>query len=296
MPYTTNPSLPKLRAKAIKLMRQNNWSIRKTAKYFGFNPSTILRWNRKVPLGGSHEIPTNSSRPKHHSKQLNKEIIKKIIDLRIATKGRCSEVIHQELVNQGVIVSLNSVKRTLDRNCLLRKRSPWQRYHQNIERPKVANLGDLVEIDTIHLMKTPKEKIYVYTLLDVNSRWAFAWASARINAQRSINFVKQAKEASPFNFSCLQSDNGSEFSQHFTERVKTTHRHSRVRQPNDNAHLERFNRTIQHECLNYLPKDVKLINRELPKYLEYYNQDRLHLGLGLKTPNQIIAKCCQAIG
>lgn len=296
MPYTTNPKMPKLRARAIQIMRKNNWTIRQTARYFGFNPSTISKWNHRIPLGGSHEIPTRSSRPKSHPKRLKPEVVKRIIEIRKNTNGRCSEVIHQYLANEGIRVSLNSVKRTLDRNYLLKKRSPWKRCHRTVKRPNIANAGDLIELDTIHLMKNDKERIYVYTLIDVYSRWAYAYAAERINVWKSIKFVRNAKQKLPFSFNCLQSDHGSEFSQHFSERIRISHRHSRVRKPNDNAHLERFNRTLQTEFLNKLPANVNIINRLLPKYLKYYNEERLHLGLNLKTPLEYLGQCCQAIG
>ena len=144
-------------------------------------------------------------------------------------------------------------------------------------------------------MQSGENRLYVYTLLDVFSRWAHALATDRINTHKSLYFVRQAVRKSPFNFICLQSDNGPEFSQTFTQRIKITHRHSRVRKPNDNAHLERFNRTIQHEFLNKMPVDVKKINQSLPNYLKYYNEERLHLGIGLKTPTQILTGCFQAI-
>ncbi|MBK6698372.1 MAG: hypothetical protein IPG55_00435 [Saprospiraceae bacterium] len=36
--------------------------------------------------------------------------------------------------------------------------------------------------------------------------------------------------------------------------------------------------------------NVKDINCALKKYLRYYNYERLHLGLNLKTPSQFIRK------
>ena len=90
----------------------------------------------------------------------------------------------------------------------------------------------------------------------------------------------------PFSIALLQSDNGSEFSRLFSQRARVAHRHSRVRRPNDNAHLERFNRTLQDELVRSLPVDVDILNRELPKYLSYYNLKRHHFGLNLKTPLQ----------
>ena len=66
------------------------------------------------------------------------------------------------------------------------------------------------------------------------------------------------------------------------------HRHSSVRQPNDNAHLERFNRTIQEECLSRVPRSLASYQREIPAYLHYYNTERPHMGLEMRTPEDII--------
>lgn len=295
MSYSLNPQLPKVRAKAVEMVR-HGYSVTETARYFGYSKGAVSKWLKRAPIGRVSIIQTRSSRPKSHPRKISSEITRKIIDLRIATNGRCSEVLHQHLLNEGISISLNSVKRTLKRNGLIKARSPWKKYHFSGERPKAVKPGDLVQLDTIHLMKSEKKRIYIYTLIDVYSRWAYAWASKRMSAGNTLQFVHQATKKSSFNFNHLQSDHGPEFSSFFTCRVKTKHRHSRVRKPNDNAHLERFNRTLQNEFLRYLPTDVKIINKQLPGYLRYYNEQRLHLGLNLKTPIQILNNRFQAIG
>ena len=86
----------------------------------------------------------------------------------------------------------------------------------------------------------------------------------------------------------LQSDHGPEFSHWFVSQVKKNHRYTRIRKPNDNAHIERFNRTLREECLDQLPPTVAAINQALPEYLSYYNGKRLHMGLEFKTPLEVI--------
>ncbi|MFH0928368.1 MAG: integrase core domain-containing protein [bacterium] len=163
-------------------------------------------------------------------------------------------------------------------------------------RPDVLKQGDLVQIDTIHILNPEGKRVYVFTLLDVFSRWAYAKAYEKADTQTALNFVKKAEQIASFPFRTLQSDHGSEFSQYFTEQVCSIHRHSRVRRPNDNAHLERFNRTIQEECLDRVGKTVDDLNKALKIYLPYYNEKRLHFGLKLQTPLQILMKqCFQAI-
>jgi len=293
MAYTLNPYLPKVRRDAADLVRRG-WGVRQVARYVGVSPGTITKWVKKAKIYGHVAIPTLSSKPKHHPKQLSDELVWKIFHKRLAIK-RTAEVVQQELVNEGVPVSLSSVKRTLDRLGLLKKRSPWKRYRAPMDRPNAEKQGDLVEVDTIHL-PTPEGRVYVFTILDVFSRWAYARAYKRATARTAKNFVALAQAASSFPFKVIQSDNGSEFGGWFSSHINAIHRHSRVRRPNDNAHLERFNRTIQEECLDAVPRTTKDLNTAIKKYIPYYNEKRLHMGLKLQTPFQVLTtKCFQAI-
>ena len=295
MAYTTNPHLPRIRKEAAQLLIRKGWSTRKVARHFGFNQSTIVRWFKKSKKYGYHNIPTLSSRPKHHPKELKKDVVKKIIELRLKTK-RTSEVVHQMLKQEGVEVSLNSVRRTIDRHGLMKKRSPWKRYHPHVDRPYPLKPGDLVQMDTIHRMIGKKRRLYVFVIIDVYSRWVYAKAFAKMNAATSIKFLKQAELRSAFAFQMLQSDHGPEFGKWFVEHIKKNHRYTRIGKPNDNAHIERFNRTVQEECLDKIPTNVRSINCALKKYLQYYNHERLHLGINLKSPMQLITNRFQAIG
>jgi transposase InsO family protein len=246
-----------------------------------------MKWVRYTKKHGYRAITTRSSRPKRHPKELSDEMVRKIVAKRLELK-RSAEVIHFALKEAGVVVSISSVKRTLDRHGLLKKRSPWKRRHVSVSRPQVEKPGDLVQLDTIHLMRNDGTRMYVFTGLDVRTRFAHAWAFERANTRTALCFLRRMKKIAPFSFRMLQSDHGSEFSTSFSERARIEHRHSRVRRPNDNAHLERFNRTIQEECLDALPKDTTVINRNLPKYLRYYNEKRHHFGLNLQTPLQVV--------
>lgn len=294
MAYTTNPNAPKVRGQAVQCVVKG-MGVRTTARRFGVTPGCISKWMAKAKVRGYGAIPTLSSRPKHHPNELPPEIIDKIVETKLRLK-RCAEVVHKTLGNEGVVVGLSSIKRTFDRLYLTKKKSPWKRPHFSGPRPEAENPGDLVQIDTIHLMVNEKKRIYVYTLIDVCSRWTYAFTVEKISARNSITFVKLAQRKAPFKFKCIQSDNGPEFSTYFSQNLGVHHRHTRVRRSNDNAHIERFNRSIQEECIDHLPKKVLTIAKALPKYLKYYNEERLHFGIELQAPIQVInRKCFQAI-
>ena len=276
MSYTLNPYLPRLRRDVCMYVRY--YGLRKASRRFGILPGTISKWWKKYRVLGHHPIPTKSSRPKHHPKQLSEEVIQKIIEVRLRIK-RTSEVVHQELLNQGIKVSLNSVRRTIDRHGLMKKRSPYKRFHPHVDRPGALKAGDLVQIDTIHIMTGKKSRIYVFVLLDVFSRWAYARAYEKMSGAVSLEFVREAEKKAGFRFNMLQSDHGPEFGKWFVSQIRKSHRYTRIGKPNDNAHIERFNRTIQEECLDKLPRLVSVLNNNIRKYLEYYNNERLHLGI-----------------
>ena len=285
MAYSKNPYLPRVRMSAVLLARKG-WSVRQTARYIGVSPGTVSKWLKKAGRVVDYRrgIPTLSSRPHHVPGRIDPEIEKAIIQERKRT-NRCGQVIHHVLTAKyGISVSLSTVHRVLDRNGLTKKYSPWKRRHILLPRPDIALPGDLLELDTIHRMVNPSRRMYVYTMIDLASRWAYGWASDRINVWRSLTFVRSSKKDSRFVFKAIQTDHGAEFSQHFTERVGIIHRHSRVRKPNDNGHVERFNRTLKEECLNGLPNNVRIYNRAVKDYLNYYNRERSHMGINYLTP------------
>jgi transposase InsO family protein len=288
MAYTTNPKMPRLRMQAVDLLRQG-WSVRQVSRYTGFSIGAISKWSKKAPDDARMVIPTVSSRPHSCPHATSAAVEDRIAALRLKHR-RCAEVVQHLLRQENIHVSLRTVKRVLKRRGLIKERSKHRKIRISPKRPIAAVAGDLVQLDTIHIHTFDGRRFYIYTLLDVHSRWAWAKVSMRITAGRTVRFLREAQEHAPFSFKMLQTDHGTEFSRHFTKYAKTAHRFSRVRRPNDNAHLERFNRTIQEECLYYLKQEPRVYQAAIRRYLPFYNNERPHLGLDLKSPS----KCFQA--
>ncbi|MDA0376034.1 MAG: integrase core domain-containing protein [bacterium] len=287
MPYTSNPHMPQVRMDAVKMVRKGH-SMRSVALHFGYNVSTISKWVTRAPDDGRMTIPTQSSRPHTQPNALPQSTIDLILELRLK-RHRCAEVVHYQINQMGISVSLSSVKRVLKRAGVLREKSKWKKYHHPIPRPVAAYPGALVQLDTIHIQPfQTKERFYIYTLIDVYSRWAHAWVSEKLSAGITVSFLRQAQIQSTFEFTMLQTDHGPEFSKWFTSHAGIPHRHSRVRKPNDNAHLERFNRTIKEECLYYIKQEPQEYQQSIDDWLPYYNNEREHLSLDFLVPSQVL--------
>jgi transposase InsO family protein len=150
----------------------------------------------------------------------------------------------------------------------------------------------LLQCNTVHFLLPDGSLLYVYTLIDLYSRWAYAEVSPKLRAYLSAAFIRRAQARAPFVFHMVQTDHGPEFTTRFThilERRALGYRRSRVRQCNDNAHVERFNRTLQEECLDGVVRSVPTFRAALKKYLPYYNNERMHTGIGFRTPAQMLS-------
>lgn len=289
MAYTKNPHLPRVRWEAIRLAREG-WSTRKIAQRLGWSQGAVSRWVRKAGPGWYGPYPTMSSRPRTSPRALSARTVSAVIKKRMGKK-RCGQIIHQELLREGMRVSLSSVQRILKRCHLLKERSPWRRPHDYTERPIPSFAGALVEVDTVHLRCADGGKLYVYTLIDLYSRWAYAEAARTATMVDSVEFLLRAQRSAPFSFRMVQTDNGGEFQKMFRYRLAKrgiAQRYIRVRQKNDNAHIERFNRTLQEECTDGTPKTFQTLRSALRKYLPYYNDERLHMGINFQTPNELL--------
>lgn len=325
MSYSSNPLLPKARAEAVRLVVEHNLPVAVAARKSGVDRTTLWRWkqrwlevNEHVQLTNDNRpsrrvgdglgtqtvsqwrlaactwrIPTTSSRPHSCKHAVSPAVVDRIRFYR-KKYGRCAVVVHAYCVREGTDVSLSTVRRVLHRLGFTGKRK-WKRgYRPPVARPRADKPGDLVQTDTVHLYdhKT-KGRTYLYTVIDVYSRWAYTEHHSYLSQQLAAAVVQRGQAYAGFPFTMVQADNGPEYGRHFEELLQasgTKVRHSRVRRPNDNAFIERFNRTIQEECTgSYSPKDPD-IQRKVLSYLAFYNDERLHLGIQCATPAEMLQR------
>lgn len=291
MPYTSNPYAPKARRLAVNDVLSGRLTQAQTARKYGVVESTISKWMRRAPRHNNQMIDTLPSRPKYHPNQLPLATVSRIVQLRKRLK-RCAPIIHAHLQQEGIVVSLSSVKRTLRRHNLTRKKKP-AKWYTPLPRPVSDKPGALVQMDTIHYVRPDGTRFYLYVVIDTYSRLGYAEYHTTLSQRISYKVVMRAQKYFGFPFLLVQTDNGPEFKSwlQFTLGGSLIYlRHSRVRKPNDNAHVERFNRTIQEECFSGFQPDEKTVEKQLATYIVFYNTERLHLSLNCQTPTDFLSK------
>lgn len=154
--------------------------------------------------------------------------------------------------------------------------------------------GSLIQVDTIVKFINGLRR-YVVTAIDVRSDFAFAYGYPNLSSASASDFFEKLEKVSPFKITHVQTDNGLEFEKLFRECLEKkgiTHFFNYPRSPKMNAHVERFNRTLQEEFANRylldLRDDLNLFNQRLIDWLLWYNTGRPHWSLGLISPMQYI--------
>lgn len=154
--------------------------------------------------------------------------------------------------------------------------------------------GHLVALDTIEKHLNGNRR-YVITFEDIYTRFSFAWSTKSHASKAAKEFFELCLKIFPFPIDFVLTDNGSEFAKEFSQRLKQlhlTHYHTYPKTPKMNAHLERFNRTIQDEFIDFHQSDLlipEVFNRKVLDYLLWYNAKRVHYAFQNKlSPLQFI--------
>jgi len=207
--------------------------------------------------------------------------------LAASTVGR---IIH-DLKVQGKLPTFNKITiNGRSGNLLVRERKPAKKKTRRKgftpQRP-----GDLVQMDTISIFVDGMKR-YIFTAIDVRTRFAFACSYSSNSSANGTDFLKKFLTVAPFVTTKIQTDNGSEFAKYFDtccQSYNLTHFFTYPRHPQSNACLERFNRTIQEQFVYWHLDDLyetDIFNRHLMEYLIWYNTAKPHRGIGNLTPLQ----------
>lgn len=152
--------------------------------------------------------------------------------------------------------------------------APHEQYHMDITNIKIRGVF-----------------YYLICVLDGYSR-AIIEHDLRVEMKDAdVGIVQEgAREKYPEEHPRYITDNGSQFTskdfKQFIAENGLTHWTTSPYYPQSNGKLERFHKSIKSECIKKkCPLTVEDAKRIIGKYIEYYNNERLHSAIGYVTPN-----------
>lgn len=131
---------------------------------------------------------------------------------------------------------------------------------------------------------------YLCSLLDGCSRYIVHWELREAMTEKDVEIILQrAREKFPQATPRIISDNGPQFiAKDFKEFIRVigmTHVRTSPYYPQSNGKLERWHKTIKHECIRpKVPLSLKEAREQVAEYITYYNDERLHSSLGYVAP------------
>ncbi len=287
-----------------------------TKEAFKVSERTLFRWQKalKSTHGKLEGLNATSATPKNKRKRdVNLEAIEYIIkqrklhykigkkklacllkeDLNISYSESKIGRILKDLKNRNLLPSYNKVSmyaRTGNvKERIVKKRKKLRRKDYNPEKS-----GDLVQVDTVVKFINGVRR-FIMTAIDVESDFAFAYGYKNLSSEVGRDFLKKLRDVAPFEITHIQTDNGLEFEKYFREYLeeeKIVHFHNYPRCPKMNAYVERFNRTIQEQYVNWnlysLKEDLNTFNKDLMDWLLWYDTKRPHESLGMVSPLRYI--------
>ena len=276
-----------------------------THEAFGVSRRTLFRWAAALKNGqGKLEALNPGSRApqRRRRRDIPEALQRRIIALRSAHPRLGKEKMHALLSAEGYRGSASTVGRLitdLAARRLLKTRAALtlsartgrliERTYRPRKRLRRPQGYRVLEADTV-VRFIDGVKRYVLTGIDTEARTAFAGAYTNHGSASAADFLRKTRAVLPDCPADVQTDNGSEFALHFHRAVQQEglHFNTHPRSPKENAHVERFNRTLEEEFLRHhralLRDDVRAFNEKLVDWLIWYNGERPHYALGQRPP------------
>lgn len=163
---------------------------------------------------------------------------------------------------------------------------------KGFEQPKKAHQHWHIDLAYVKLGGT---FYYLCTVLDGYSRYVVHWDIRESMKEEDVEIVLQrAKEKFPQARPRIISDNGPQFiARDFKEFIRIsgmTHVRTSFNYPQSNGKVERWHGSLWSECIRPgTPLSIEDARRLVKRYVDYYNNQRLHSALGYITPKDKLA-------
>lgn len=268
----------------------------RAARNMGVSRRTVQRWRRRAP-----DFSDRPCRPHRSPRRSSDALEAEVLALRVDQRWGPDRI--------GAVLGLapSTVHRILRRHRAQRLAHLFPKPPRSFGHFDVHEPGELVAMDTKSLGRldrgggrhpgVPKQGRRavgwrdLHVAIDLASRVVVAQLRPSRGNADTLAFLEHALaafDARGIRVQRVLTDNGSGYKRTFHERAAALGlRHTRTKpyHPWTNGRVERFNGTIQRECLYA----VELHSEEerdlaIALYLSYYNAERPHIGLGGLPP------------
>jgi transposase InsO family protein len=261
-------------------------SVNQLCNKYSTTRKTISKWVKRFLERGKEGLKDLPRRPKKIRNKTPETVEDEICRIKLENiKLGPRSIWH--MVKEKFKLCITTVYNILVRKGIYKLLKPKEEVHfYEANRP-----NELWHIDIARKRIKDKGKKWIVAIEDDYSRKVLA-CDVYSSKEASVvcKTVKKAVNSYGMPYAIL-SDNGRQFIgkkfSRLVEKLGIKHIRTAVRNPKCNGKLERWIRTLKEECLRkqYF-KSTAQMQREIDKFVNYYNCERNHQGIGDITPDQ----------
>jgi transposase InsO family protein len=283
-------------SRAFLVAEAERIGVTRAARNMGVSRRTVARWRRRAP-----DFADRSCRPHRSPRRSSDALEATVLALRVQERWG------PDRIGPWLGIPVSTVHRILRRHGAHRLAHLFPKPPRSFGRFDVQLPGELVAIDTKTLGRLDRGGgrhpgvgrrqlvgwRQLHVAIDLASRLAFVQLRASNGNADTTAFVSAALaffDARRIRVRRVLTDNGPGYKRTFHEHCAALGlRHTRTKpyHPWTNGRVERFNGSIQRECL-YADHFSSEQERDLAiaLYLAYYNAERPHIALGGLSPER----------
>jgi len=279
----------------------NNNSL--TARHFGIGRMTLYRWLRRFKRSGVIGLNEESRKPKRLRQPTTSwNAVIRIVQLRKQYPVWSKHKIRVLLAREGIRVSTSTVGQVLKRRGLIDLKTSKKRRRAAL-RPKarfprglrISEPGQMIQMDTKHIMLAGGRKFYQFTAIDVLSKRKIMRVYPSESSRNGAQFLEECLAGFPFPIKAVQTDNGSTFLKEFDNLCQVKgipHYFIYPRTPKQNSYVEISQGADKREFYQQgnVCSLLPVMQRNIKEWENIWNNVRPHEALDYLTPSEYLFK------
>lgn len=225
--FAMNTLTQTLKRRQAVIKYSSRYGVTAASRRYNVSRPTIYSWKKRYD-GSLGSLKDFSRRPKHHPAQHTEAELKQIQDMRRRNPNAGLVLLWVKLRQRGYTRSISGLRKVLRRTGQTAVKLPNPKYkpkpYEKMLYPGQRGQVDVKFVPASCLVGEAAIDggFYQYTFIDEYSRFRYLEAFKEHSTYSSAAFIKRVVKKFPYAIECIQTDNGSEFTNRLNASKKGT--------------------------------------------------------------------------